>query len=401
MIGEQRRFNVAVCGRQMGKTTLGVNVVASGAQAGMPWAWLAPTYKYLDEVWRHLRVVLEPITTDKSEQQHRVTVRGGGSVECWSLDDPDAGRGRKYRGVVIDEAALVRNLELVWQASIRPTLSVLEGQAWLLSTPKGLDYFHTLYQYGQDPLQTEWQSWQMPSSASPYISDAEIEAAKRELPERIFAQEYLAQFVQLEGAGVFRGVGAVSRLQQRGPERGHQYVIGVDWGRSNDFTAISVIDATLGEQVALDRFTEIDWEYQTERLHEWAALYHPRQIVAEANSMGGPIVERLQSGYARILGKPRPALPVYAWTNTNAAKAGVIQQLGLAIERGDLSLLDDAVQTGELVAFEADRTPTGMLRYGAPEGLHDDTVIALALAWSGAMTEPTIRSSGYRFAARR
>ena len=101
--------------------------------------------------------------------------------------------------------------------------------------------------------------------------------------------------MQIEGAGVFGGVHAVSRLPQRGPERGHQYVMGVDWGRTNDFTAISVLDATLGEQVALDRFSDIDYEYQSERLHRWAELYKPVQIVAEANSMGGPLVERLQT----------------------------------------------------------------------------------------------------------
>jgi hypothetical protein len=401
MIAEARRFNVAACGRQIGKTTLGINRVADIVER-QPCAWMAPTYKYLEEVWRHLRQVLAPITVEKSEQQHRIATRGGGSVECWSLDDPDAARGRKYRRIVVDEAALVRDLDRVWQASLRPTLSVLGGDAWFLSTPKGLDAFHGLYQLGQDALQSEWMSWQMPSSASPYIRAEEIEAARRELPERIFAQEYLAEFVQLEGAGVFRGVHAVSRLQQHGPERGHQYVFGVDWGRTNDFTAISVIDVTVGEQVALDRFSEIDYEYQSERLHMWADLYHPLQIVAEANSMGGPLVERLQTGYARLVGKPRAALPIYAWTATNASKAAVIQSLALALEQGQLTLLDDQVQRGELLAFESSVTATGMVRYSAPAGLHDDCVIALALAHLGESFEGAPRGrSSYRFAAGR
>jgi hypothetical protein len=402
MLLDQHRFNVAACGRQMGKTTLGIRLVAQGVQDGWPCAWMAPTYKYLEDVWRQLRQVLEPITTDKSEQQHRIATRGGGSVECWSLDDPDAARGRKYRRIVVDEAALVRDLETVWQASLRATLSVLGGDAWFLSTPKGLDAFHRLYQLGQDPLQPEWASWQMPSSASPFISPDEIAAARAELPERIFAQEYLADFVQLEGAGVFRGVRAVSRLSQQGPLRGHQYVFGVDWGRSNDFTVISVLDATVGEQVALDRFSNIDFEYQAERLHRWAELYHPVQIVAEANSMGGPLVERLQTGYARLMGLPRAALPIYAWTATNASKAAVVQALALAMEQGLVTLLEDPVQIAELVAFESSTTVTGMVRYGAPSGLHDDTVIGLALAWLGSQLATAERPrSSYRFAARR
>jgi hypothetical protein len=397
MLEQRKRFNVAACGRQMGKTTLGIRLVALGVQDGWPCAWMAPTYKYLEDVWRQLRQVLEPITSGKSEQQHRIATRSGGSVECWSLDDPDAARGRKYRRIVVDEAALVRDLETVWQASLRPTLSVLQGDAWFLSTPKGLDTFHALYQLGQDPLQTEWQSWQIPSSASPFIKPEELTAARAELPERTFAQEFLADFVQLEGAGVFRGVDAVARLEPQPPAQYHQYVFGVDWGRSNDFTVISIIDATTLEQVAVDRFTQIDWEFQSERLHRWADLYQPRAIVAETNAMGNPLVERLQQGYGRVYGDSRRALPMQPWLATNASKAAAIQSLSLAIENGDITLLDDQVQTGELLAYEAERLPSGMLRYGAPQGQHDDTVIALALAWLGASVPQVTTRSSYAF----
>ena len=107
------------------------------------------------------------------------------------------------------------------------------------------------------------------------------------------------------------------------------------------------------EQVYLDRFSEIDYELQTERLHEWCDLYHPVLVVAEHNAMGGPLTERLQTGYARLMGKPRAALPVWSWDATNASKAGLVQALGLAIERGDITLLDDQVQTSELLGYEA------------------------------------------------
>jgi hypothetical protein len=397
MVTEARRFNVAACGRQIGKTTLGINRIATAAEAGWPCAWLAPTYKYLDEVWRSVRDVLEPVTIARSEQQHRLAVHGGGSVECWSLDDPDAARGRKYRRVVIDEAALVRNLEVVWQASIRPTLSVLEGDAWFLSTPKGIDFFHTLFQYGLDPLQPDWAAWQMPSSANPFISPAEIEAARRELPERTFAQEYEAQFLILEGAGVFRGVHAVARLQPRRPESHHTYVFGVDWGRTNDFTVISVIDASTQEQVLLDRFSNIEYEFQTERLHRIAAAYKPRTIVAESNAMGTPIIERLQRGYVLLDGTKRPALPIWSFTTTNATKAAAIIDLSVAIEDGALTLLDDATQTAELLAYESTVLPSGMLRYAAPQGGHDDTVSALAMAYQGAKTTADVSRSRYAF----
>jgi len=393
MIAESARFNVAACGRQIGKTTLGIERIARASSSGQPCAWFAPTYKFLDEVWRTLRTLLEPVTASKNEQQHHLDLRGGGSIDCWSLEDPDAGRGRRYKLLVVDEAAMVRELETVWQASLRPTLSVLEGGVWFLSTPKGLNYFHHLYQLGQDPLESEWRSWQMPSSRSPFIKPEELEAARRSLPERVYAQEYLAIFLEIAGAGVFRGVHDVARLEPQPPQRGHAYVFGVDVARTDDFTVISVLDATTAEQVALDRFADVDFETQLERLHRWANLYRPRAIVVEANSFGMPLVERLQTGYQTLL-EWRPALPIVPFTTTNATKQVIVQHLALLIEDGRLTLLDEPVQTAELVAYEIERLPSGLLRYGAPVGQHDDTVMALALAaWGGTRDSASTTSS--------
>ena len=400
---ERQRFNVLALGRRTGKTTLAQHVLCDTAMAGKPGAYFAPTYKLLEEFWREIKLVLRDVTTEKSEQQHRLALSTGGSVDCWSMDTGDPARGRRYRRVVIDEAAMVPRLADIWGQAIRPTLADFQGDAWFMSTPRGLNDFHLLFQRGQDELEAEWMSWQMPTSVNPYIPPVEIEAARRELPERVFAQEFEARFLQLEGAGVFRGVNAVARLQPAGPTKGHVHVFGVDWGRTNDYTVVSVLDATLMEQRVVDRYSQIEWEFQTERLHKLAEVYKPITIVAEANSMGSPLIERLQRGYARLIGPPRQPLPVYAWTATNASKAAAIQAVSLGIEQGQVTLLDDQVQTAELLAFEGSMSATGMLRYGAPPGMHDDTVIALALAYLGSQHErstPAARSH-YGFAGSR
>lgn len=399
---EARRFNVVALGRRAGKSTLAQDLLIDCALDCRPGGYFAPTYKLLEEFWRELKLVLGEVIRDKSEQEHRLEVYGGGVIECWSTDTGDPARGRRYQRVVVDEAAMVPRLADVWGQAIRPTLTDFRGDGWFMSTPRGLNDFYTLFSRGQDPLEPEWSSWQMPTSVNPYIAPDEIEAARHELPERVFAQEYQAEFLSLEGAGVFRGVRAVARLQPRLPERGHAYTFGVDWGRSGDYTVISVLDATLMQQVLVDRFSQIDYEFQSERLHKLVEAYHPVQIVAEANSMGGPLVERLQTGYARLIGAPRPALPVYAWTATNASKAAMIQSLAIGIEQGLVTLLDDHVQTAELLAFESSTTQTGMVRYAAPIGQHDDMVIALGLAYLASAHEraPTARTR-YGFAARR
>jgi len=382
---------------------MGHELVVRTALDGQPAGWFGPTYKLLEESWRELKRILGPVVTLKSEQEHRLELYGGGTIECWSMDTGDPARGRKYKRIVVDEAAMVPNLLDIWNQALRPTLADFAGESWWLSTPRGLNDFYVLYQRGQDELETDWQSWQMPTSVNPHINQDELAAARREMPERDYAQEFEARFLQVEGAGVFRGVGAVSRLKPQGPTRGHVHVFGVDWGRSNDYTVVTVIDATLMEQRVIDRYSQVEWEFQTERLHKLAEVFHPLTIVAEANSMGSPLVERLQRGYARLIGAPRQPLPVYGWTATNASKAAAIQALSLGIEQGHVTLLNDQVQAGELLAYEAKVSVTGMLRYSAPPGMHDDCVTALSLAYLGSQHEraaPQSRSH-YGFASSR
>lgn len=400
ILDQARRFNVLAIGRRGGKSALGQHILAQTALAGQPGAYLAPTYKLLAEFWRELVAVLRPVTRRKLEDEHRLELITGGVIECWSTDTGDPARGRRYRRVVLDEAAMMPNLSDIWNLAIRPTLVDLAGDAWFLSTPKGLNDFYRLWTQGQDALQPDWASWQMPTTVNPYIQAAEVGQARLELPERAFQQEFEARFLEVEGAGVFRGVEAVSRLQPHKPEPHHSYVFGIDWARDLDFTVVSIIDAGTREQVALDRFNQVDWEFQTERVHRWAKAYNPRLIVAEANAMGGPIISRLQNGYLLLTGEYRQALPVHAWTATNATKAAVIQALSLAIEQGEVTLLDDVTQKAELQAFESSTTQTGLVRYAAPEGMHDDTVIALALAWSAAAQEPQPLRSSYTFNTR-
>jgi hypothetical protein len=370
VIDAAKRFNVLCCGRKFGKTVCGMDRLIHPALKGKPVAWFSPTYRQLADVWRELQLRLRPITRDLNQVERRLELRGGGVIECWSLDSPDAGRGRGYACAVIDEAALVPNLEAAWQEGIRPMLSEYRGSAWFLSTPKGTaNYFHTLFQKGQDPAQVDWASWQMPTASNPYIAPEEIEAARQDVTELAFAQEYLAQFVTWAGAVFRRILDAVSAA----PENTAAAIIGVDWGRTNDYTVFTAVSAA-GQVLSIDRFRGLEYSLQRGRLQAfWQRLGGRAYIIAEQNNMGGPVIEQLQ----------RDGLPVVAFTTTNASKAAAVEALALAFERGDIKIPNDPVLIGELQAFEAKALPSGLMRYAAPEGLHDDTVMSLAIAWAG------------------
>jgi hypothetical protein len=378
------RYHVICAGRRMGKSTLGLDAVINVALTGKPAAWFSPTYKMLADVWRDAKRLLQPVTLRVNEQEKRIELLTRGVIDFWSLDNPDAARGRKYALAVIDEAAMVAHLATAWQEAIRPTLTDYQGGAWFLSTPKGRNFFWQLWQRGMDDAKGEWQSWQMPTSANPFIAQSEIEAARQELPDRVFRQEYLAEFIE-DAGGVFRGVRDVCTAERRLPppqeaiDKGFAgpYRMGVDWGQSNDFTVITVFDAGSKRMVDMDRFNKVDWALQRSRLAAMAHKWKVERIVAEHNSIGGPNIEALR----------REGLPVVAFTTTAQSKGPLIESLVLAIEKREVTLLNDPVLINELEAYERTVSKeTGRSKYGAPDGLHDDVVISVALGWMATNT---------------
>ena len=376
IIDEAKRFNVLACGRRFGKTTLGIHCLIKMALQGRPVAWFAPNMRLLGDVWRELQVLLKPVIIKVSQQGYRLELKGGGSIEMWSLDSSDSGRGRAYALVVVDEAAFVPNLEEAWHQTIRPMLMDYQGEAWFLSTPKGMNYFKTLFGYGEDPSLKDWASWQMPSNENPRMPPEEFEAARRG-PQLAFHQEWLGQFINGDGS-VFRYVDDAATIAPGGkPEAGHSYVIGCDFGRSNDRTAYVVLDSTDRKVVDMICCNQEEYAMQRARLKGLADKWKPRQIIAEKNGIGGPIIEQLR----------REGLRVEAFTTSSSSKARAIEDLAVAFEQRGIHILQDQRLIGELVAYQAEQLAGGRTRYGAPSGGHDDCVMALAIAWTAVSSE--------------
>lgn len=373
IIEAARRFNVLCCGRRFGKTLLGEEMAAHPALAGHPVGWLSPTYKDLLEVWRDLTRILAPVISRANSTERRIELVTGGVIEMWSAVNRDGGRGRKYARLIVDESALISDLWERWNLVLRATLADLVGDAWFLSTPKGHNGFWKLYNQDGDA----WARFVAPTWDNPHIPPEEIEALRRALSERAFAQEIEARFLE-DAGGVFRGVVACATAEEAEPQSGRQYIFGVDWGKSNDFTVIVVMDAESKAMVAMDRFNKIDYSLQSKRLNALAEQYRPDAIVAETNAMGEPVIERLEE----------EGLPVQRFTTTQATKRAAIEALALAFERRQIAILNDATLVSELQAYEMERMKSGAFRYSAPEGMHDDTVMALALAWHGVNDVP-------------
>jgi hypothetical protein len=376
---EAARFNVLCIGRRAGKTYLSTRLILETVQAGFPAAWFVPDYKVAIEAWRDIVRPLKAVATKVNATERRIELPNGGVVEIWTLENEDAGRGRKYKRVVVDEAAMAPRLKLAWENAIRPTLTDMQGDAWFPSTPKGLNYFYELFQRGVDPAQPDWKSWQLPSSVNPFLPQSEIDAIRLEVPELTFKQEILAEFLSGDGA-VFRNVDTCLTAPETTPDahNGHLLVAGIDWAKQHDFTSVSVICCHCRAEVALDRFNQIGWALQRGRVLSLLNKWNVEHALAELNSIGSPNLEALQEFL--------PDNRIVAGFDTTAkSKPKLIQDLALCFERAEAQWLPDQTARHELIAYEATITESGYTKYSAPEGGWDDTVIARALAWKVAM----------------
>ena len=363
------KTKVLAMGRRWGKSTLGGVVIMNVLRQGGRAAWIVPEYKNGRALWRYASNVCAPLVQARIMQMsksERVITAGSGFFGIFSADNIDSIRSEAFHLVVGDEYAMIDPDG--WNDAVMPTLADYDGDEFRISTPKGKNHFYYDFMKGMAG-NDDFMSWTAPTSANPLPNIQKAYGlAKGRVPERTYRQEWQAQFV--DDGTLFRGVADAAKLKPQEPKPGAQYVIGVDWGRTNDATVFCVLDVGSREQAHLDHMTNTDYASQRLRLRSLAQRYNNAVVMAELNSIGQPNVEALQG----------MGVPVQGFTTTNASKAQIVQALELAFEQGSITLLDDPTQTAELMAYQSEKLPSGLIRYNAPKGMHDDTVMALAIA---------------------
>jgi hypothetical protein len=359
VLSESSRFNVLECGRRFGKTHLGVQLALEKAIDGCEVGWFAPTYRYLADPWRDLEQSLNAITSRIDRVEKRFELVTGGSIDCWSLDSVDAGRGRRYDRVIIDEAGIVKDLGPAWQETIRPTLADKQGDAWFLGTPKGRSFFHRCFERGQIGDEG-WRSWRLPTTSNPTIPKSEIEAAKRELPQHVFDQEFMG--IPADDGGNPFGLDSIAACtipMSTDPPK----AIGIDLAKSVDWTVVCGVDAD-GRVCMLERW-QSPWAETESRIQR---LIGELPVLIDSTGVGDPIVEGLQRKAPRIQG--------FKFSQTS--KQQLMEGLASAFQTRRVGIPEGWLRT-ECETFEFEYTRTGV-RYEAPSGMHDDGVCALALA---------------------
>ena len=194
------RFNAVVAGRRFGKTYLSASVLLREATKGRNknvW-YVAPTYKAAKEIAWDMLLNTVPMEYIHKRNETSLTLYliNGSVISLKGAEKPDNLRGRSLDFVVMDEFADMR--PEAWYEVIRPSLSDRQGGALFIGTPKGRNHFYDIWSKGCDK-HDGWRSFQYTTLDGGNVPSEEIEAAKQDLDERTFRQEYLANFVNYSG----------------------------------------------------------------------------------------------------------------------------------------------------------------------------------------------------------
>lgn len=261
---DNHRFRVICAGRRWGKSTLSQLVVLKWAteKPGLYWI-VSPTYKQSKQIhWRGLQQIIpREWIAKKNEVELSITLRNGSVIELKGAENPDALRGVKLRGLVIDEIASIRNWDWLWHEVLRPTLTDYEAPALFISTPKGFNHFYDIFLQGQNAgglaSGTAYRSWRFTSYDNPYIPKGEIDQARNELTEDTFYQEYMADFRKYTGLVYKEFDREVNVIEPFDISENWSIYRGIDFGSTNPTACLWI--AVDGD----DNWYVVDEHYQT------------------------------------------------------------------------------------------------------------------------------------------
>lgn len=200
--------SVVRCGRRYGKTTMFEQWSANWAMHGKRVGFFAPHYKLMTPSYSRILKALRPAVESASKVDSMIELKTGGAIEFWTLNDPDAGRSRRYHEVIIDEASLAPGLRDIFEQSIAPTLLDFNGNATMGGTPKGIDEESFFYQactnkVANDEWPEPWREFYAPTSANPMLDAIAVAGLQAKNAPLVWAQEYDAQFVSWAGQAFF------------------------------------------------------------------------------------------------------------------------------------------------------------------------------------------------------
>jgi len=370
ILESKSKYHVASIGRQFGKSLMGINLALYWSINNGPCKilWVSPVYSQASKVHKEMisAIAESGIVKNNNYSANEIELKNGSTIIFRSAERYDNIRGLTCDYGIIDEAAFMK--DDAWQEAIRPVFAVRGKKVLFCSTPKGKNWFYNLHQLGQSPDYPNYIAYAGSSYDTPYIDREEIEDAQRTMPKNVFQQEYLAKFID-SGGEVFTDID--HNTFDRYPNPQGKIYCGVDLGKQEDYTVATFMNQD-GQVIDIYRDNKKEWTTMTANILKLVKKYRAT-VMVEVNSIGDVIYEQLKKQWA----------DTHPFVTSSKSKNEIIE--GLILDMNELTVkipskgLFPALYS-ELSVFTYEYNPkTRNIRYGHPAGLHDDTVISLAI----------------------
>lgn len=328
--------------------------------------YITPTLKLSKLFYSELVESLKPFIIDSNATDLVIKFKTNTTVRFFSAEQGDAIRGNQFNYTIIDEAAFMN--EDVFNFSIRQTWLTIGKKVILCSTPNSNSGF--FYNFVNLGLNNEpgYFTKIITIYDNPFVNIEEIEQIKRTIPEKVFRQEYLSEFLDGEGS-VFSNF---KNCVKNDAVKTNKLFAAIDWGKTNDYTVLTILNE-FGEMVYFYRINSIDYTNQVKIIAEKLNQFRPFLTISEENNIGQVVNELLKQQYKG---------PLKCITLDNSLKKEIIENLIVAFETNTIKIKDEDVLMRELQSFSATyNSQTQNIKYAAKSGLHDDCVISLAYAF--------------------
>lgn len=361
------RYAIVEASTKSGKTVGCMVWLAEQAMQGGPnknYWWVAVVNPVSKIAFRRMKHALPVELYTANETEQTITLANGAVMWFKSAEKPDNLYGEDVYAAVIDEASRCR--EEAWHA-VRSTLTATRGPVRIIGNVKGRKNWAYRLARKAEAGESGWHFARITASdavSAGVLAEEEIREAERDLPEEVFRQLYMAEPADDEGNpfGIEAIRSCIGQMSTATPRN-----FGIDLAKSQDWTVLHGLDRD-GHTARWARF-QSPWEETEARIK---ATVGDALAWADSTGVGDPIVERLQRANPRIQG----------YKFSQESKQKLMEGLSYAIQRKEITFPDGPI-VRELEEFEYQYRPNGGVRYSAPEGLHDDCVMALALAVHG------------------
>ncbi|WP_163320678.1 terminase large subunit domain-containing protein [Dysgonomonas sp. 520] len=372
------------CSRRWGKSYFALNQALYDALSipNNKIGFLTPTYKLASELFNLLYAALGesfPYYLSKAKGANSSSLKfrfsNGSSIEFHSfITQPENLRGLTFTEMYVDEFCLME--QSVYNAIVKP-ITLTCTRVVYMSTPRGKSHFsHKIYLWGLRDEYKNYKSFHFDIYSNPLIPIDEVELIKESMPELIFRQEILAEWIEDDLTALFKNVDEVITNIDNIPVK--RLYGGLDVGKQ-DSTVLSISDEDNNVKF-IYRFNNQDYNLIVEQVIQKLKYHNVVSCICETNGVGSPVFDMLKSSAKRNVCRTQ----LKEWYQLNRNKNYIIEQLIILFQNRDIKI-SNAIECLEQLKLELKNfgmefnPKTRTIRYCAKGGYHDDIILSLAM----------------------